>query len=368
MNRILVVDDDPFVCDMLKKQLLRCGYDVELAENGLEGLQRFQAFSPNVILLDLRMPVMTGIEFLKEIKPGVDSAYSIIILTGNGTDIEAEECYELGAQSFLRKPVNLHELKGLLKNSFRLLQYSKEIRNWNDTLASQVKTQVQEITTWQQTSIFAMAKLAESRDPETGEHIMRLSEFCKVIAQRLRRFPRYQAFINDQFIDTLYNAAPLHDIGKVGIPDYILLKPGKLTPNEFEIMKQHCRIGADTLREVNKLHTGNRFIQFGIEIAQSHHENWNGSGYPDGLKQKEIPLSAQILSMVDVYDALTSKRVYKKAYSHEESLRMIKDMNGIKFNENLITALLQSERQILAIKKQYQDSEIKLKPPLERRN
>lgn len=212
----------------------------------------------------------------------------------------------------------------------------EKLQKYNNHLEEIVNEKVQEISESQMATIFALVKLSESRDDDTGAHIERTSTLCRLIAERLRALPHSADIIDDTFINNIYKASPLHDIGKVGIPDAILLKPGKLTPPEFEIMKTHTILGFDTLSQVQKRYTQNSFLKMGMEIAKSHHEKWNGTGYPEGLSGEEIPLSARIMALADVYDALRSKRVYKEAFSHEESCAIIEEGSGKHFDPLLI--------------------------------
>ena len=200
-----------------------------------------------------------------------------------------------------------------------------------------------EISDSHMATIYALVKLSESRDDETGTHIERVSVLCKLLAEKLLQFPKYAEYIDNHFIDNIYKASALHDIGKVGIPDSILLKPGKLTTEEFEVIKQHTVIGANTLLEVQKKYPNNEFLDFGIVITYYHHEKWNGKGYPCGLSKQAIPLPARIMALVDVYDALRSKRVYKEAYSHEESVEIIKEGRGSHFDPEIVDVFLENE-------------------------
>jgi len=204
------------------------------------------------------------------------------------------------------------------------------------------KRKEEELAAAQYSMVYSLIKLAESRDDSTGAHIERVALFCKLLAEKLREHPKYKGYINDSYIDNLFKAAPLHDIGKVGISDEILLKPGKLTEEEYEIMKRHTIIGAETLKEVRRKYPGNRFLEFGISITSCHHERWDGLGYPKGLKGTEIPLSARIMAVADVYDALRSKRVYKDAYSHEEAVNIIKQGRGTQFDPDIVDVFLEN--------------------------
>lgn len=193
-------------------------------------------------------------------------------------------------------------------------------------------------------TIYSLVKLAESRDYNTGEHVLRVAELCRMLAGKLRGREKYRDYINDSYVEYIFKAAPLHDIGKVGIPDSILLKPGKLTPEEFEIMKTHTVIGEETLLEVKQRYSGYKFLEMAVHIARHHHERWDGTGYPDGLSGEDIPLSARIMAVADTYDALRSKRVYKEALTHEECLEVIRQESGTHFDPETWMCCLNAER------------------------
>jgi len=235
-------------------------------------------------------------------------------------------------------------------------QYQDQIEVFNLDLQNRVSKQVFEITAAQRSTIFAMAKLAESRDPETGEHLLRVREYVRTICHKLCLHPKYTTIIDDNYTENICAASPLHDIGKVGIPDSILLKPGRHTPEEFNTMKAHAGIGAETLSEVNRLHPGNDFIRLGIEIAESHHEKWDGTGYPYGLAGESIPLVGRILALADVYDALTSKRCYKEGFSHARSLEIIIDGSGKHFDPDVVDAFVKTQNDFVSIKERYLDA------------
>lgn len=213
-------------------------------------------------------------------------------------------------------------------------------------------------------TIYSLVKLAESRDYNTGEHVLRVAELCRLLAGKLRNREKYKNYINDSFIEFIFKAAPLHDIGKVGIPDSILLKPGRLTPEEFEIMKTHTVIGEETLLEVKQRYSGYKFLEMAVHIARHHHERWDGTGYPDGLTGEDIPLSARIMAVADTYDALRSKRVYKEALTHEESLEVIRQEAGTHFDPEIVEVLLESENEINALYIEADPGESKPRPVL----
>lgn len=235
--------------------------------------------------------------------------------------------------------------------------YLKQIEGYNLKLEERVSEHVQQITIAQQATIFALAKLAASRNLETGEHLQRMCEYSKVLSDELRLLPKYESVIDEDFIRNIYAASPLHDIGKVGIPDRILLKIDKLTEEEYAIMKTHLIIAGKTLREVDQQHPGNDFVRVGIEIAESHHERWDGKGYPYGLSGEDIPLAGRILALGDVYDAHISKQVYKEAFSHAKSREIILSGSEKNFDSDIVEAFISSEDEFIAISKRYVDTE-----------
>lgn len=212
-----------------------------------------------------------------------------------------------------------------------------------------VKKRDNEIIESQMATIFALVKLSESRDKDTGDHILRVAKLCALLADKLRRREKYKDYINGDYVESIFKATPLHDIGKVGISDSILRKPGELTAEEYEIMKTHTTIGESILNEINTRYSEYRFLKLGKCITRHHHEKWDGTGYPDGLKGENIPLSARIMAIADTYDALRSDRVYKEAYSHEKSLKIIKQGAGSHFDPEIVDVFMEYEREIKAL-------------------
>ncbi len=318
-----------------------------------------------MVLLDLMMPDLNGYQVLEYMKSQADlNQIPVVMVSAIDEADTMVKCIELGAEDYLTKPVNTVLLEAkvaacLEKRRMRKKEAAlrKQIEGYNNQLQERVSAQVEEISSIQLAAIFAMSKLAESRDPETGEHLERVREYCKIISAQLSILPKYTAMIDQMFIDNIYAASPLHDIGKVGVPDKILLKAGKLTGDEWDSIKMHPVIGAETLRAVDKQYPGNSFIQTGIDIAEFHHEKWDGSGYPHGLSENQIPLVARIMALGDVYDALTSKRCYKEAFSHEKSVKIITKDSGKHFDPEVIDAFLNIEKEFMAIRDIHQDSE-----------
>ncbi|MCF6338894.1 MAG: response regulator [Gammaproteobacteria bacterium] len=362
---ILVVDDNEMNRDLLLRRLGNAEFQLSSATNGEEALEKLHTHSFDLVLLDIMMPVLDGYETLKVIQD--DAALRrvpVIMITALDDVDSAVRCIEMGAVDYVTKPFNPILLRARVDANLGRKRISdleehrrEEIERNNVSLSEEVRAKVLEISRSQLAAIFAMSKLAESRDPETGEHLERMREYCKLLSEKLGRMPKFQSIIDKVFIDNIYAASPLHDIGKVGIDDSVLLKPGALNDEEWVIMRQHPVIGAETLREVDRQHPGNDFIHTGIEIAESHHEKWDGSGYPYGLSGEHIPLVARILALGDVYDALTSRRCYKDAFSHEKSRNIIEEGFGSHFDPDVVSAFFEAEEDFKRVRQEYRDPE-----------
>ncbi len=364
-GRILIVDDNSINLKIINDLIQVMGYDAIMAENGLYALSTLEKQECDLVLLDICMPDMDGYQVLEYMKNDSHLCKIPVIMISALDDMESiVRCIESGADDYMVKPFNHTILKARISACLERKRlhdsenkYQDQIEKYNIDLQSRVSKQVSEITAAQRSTIFAMAKLAESRDPETGKHLLRIREYVRIICQKLSLLPKYVGIIDDDYIENICAASPLHDIGKVGISDSILLKPGKLSIDEFNAMKEHTTIGAETLREVNRLHAGNDFVRTGIEIAESHHERWDGTGYPHELVGENIPLVGRILALSDVYDALTSKRCYKKAFSHTRSHEIILEGRGTHFDPDVVDAFVSAEKEFLHIKEHYVDVE-----------
>ena len=362
---VLVVDDNEMNRDMLVRRLQPLGYEVTVARDGGEAMDMLLESPVDLVLLDIMMPIKDGFEVLQEMKAHNElSIIPVIMITALDDTSSAARCIQLGAEDYLTKPFDPILLKARVSSCLERKHlydqernYRGQIEEYNNELEDRVQQQVQQITSAQLGAIFAMSKLAESRDPETGEHLERMREYCKILSVQLGKLPKYQPVIDDDFIEDIYAASPLHDIGKVGIVDSVLLKPGQLTAEEWVVMKTHPIIGAATLREVDRQHPGNSLIRMGIDIAESHHERWDGTGYPYGLKNTEIPLVARILSLGDVYDALTSKRCYKEAFDHDKSRGIVEENKGSLFDPEVVEAFLATEDEFKRVREFYQDAD-----------
>ena len=281
---------------------------------------------------------MNGYEVCETLKKDPEfKKIPVIFVSALSEPLDKVKAFSLGGVDYITKPFQLEEVQARVQTHLRLRQLQNELEDYNQHLEEKVQEQVKEISESQVATILALAKLAEYRDNDTGHHIDRIPSYCKMLAEALCNVEPYQSQITPAFIQNMVNASSLHDIGKVGIPDKILLKSARLTADEFEVMKMHTLIGSQLLEKVRASSPKNSFINMGIEIARSHHEKWDGTGYPDGLKDRQIPISAHILALTDVYDALRSRRPYKEPFTHEETCKIIKASSGTQFDTVLIS-------------------------------
>lgn len=356
---ILIVDDVEANRERLVDEIELLGHRSIEAVNGAEALERLGEHAPDLVLLDLMMPVLDGHGVLEAMsKHAAWSRIPTVVISGMDDMDSVVRCLEKGATDYLVKPIKGRLLRARIENclaTVRMRKQDEELRlitsAYNVELEGKVSAQIQEIADAHISTIFALSALAESRDPETGAHLERMREYCRLLAEVLCEHARFRSEIDDRFIVNIYAASPLHDIGKVGIPDHVLLKGGTLTEEEFTVMQRHSEIGADTLRRVTSRYANNAFLQMGIEIAQSHHERWNGAGYPDRISGESIPLSARILALCDVYDALTCKRCYKDAFSHERSTEIILAERGQHFDPDITDVFASIQGQFDEIRK-----------------
>jgi putative two-component system response regulator len=344
------VDDVPENLQLLATVLKRGGFAPRPVTSGRLAIEAAAADPPDLVLLDVQMPEMSGIDVCKWFKQDERlRSIPIIFISGlQGVD-DKVEALRVGGVDYISKPFLEQEVLARIKTHLRLSQLQAEIVSHNLQLEQRIAEQVKEVTASQMATIFALAKLAETRDDETGRHIERVQTFSRVLAEQMREMRLHVTQLTGAFVDNLYQAATLHDIGKVGTPDAILLKPGKLTAEEFDEMKKHCALGATTLTAVLKRHPDNQFLRMGVDVTWSHHEKWDGSGYPYGFKGMAIPLAARIVACADVYDALTSKRCYRPAFSHEHTCRMIQEGGGSHFDPDVAAAFTTQENRFRSI-------------------
>lgn len=360
---ILAVDDTPDNL-LLISGLLKNDYHLRVANGGERAIKIAQSENPpDLILLDIMMPDIDGYEVCRILKADKKtSAIPIIFLTAKSEIDDETKGLELGAVDYITKPISPPIVMARVKAHLALKRMQDFLRDQNAYLESEVKKRTEEVVAIQDVTIHAMASMAETRDNETGNHIRRTQHYVKVLAEKLRYHPRFEKFLNnDKTIEMLFKSAPLHDIGKVGIPDAILLKPGRLTRQEFDVMKSHTTLGRDAIVHAEKnLGIEVPFLQYAKEIAYSHQEKWDGSGYPDGLSGDNIPISARLMAVADVYDALVSRRVYKAPMLHDDAVKIMLDGRAQHFDPDMIDAFIACQDQFKLIGEKYADSETDL--------
>ena len=345
---VLLVDDTESDIDILVNAL-EPEYEVSVTLDGSSALEYVAEHLPDLILLDIMMPDLDGYEVCIRLKQDPKTRHiPILFLTAKIEEEDEARGLELGAVDYITKPFNAMLVKARVRNHLLLKRHQ-------DHLEEMVRERTGELQLTQETTIEIMGTLAEYRDSETGGHIKRTKEYIKILAEHLQDHPRYNHFLNDTTIDLLYKSAPLHDIGKLGVPDHILLKPGKLTIAEFEEMKKHCIYGLTTMQIAEKKLGVPSFLSLAGEIAYSHHEKWDGSGYPQGKRHEEIPISGRLMAIADVYDALISKRVYKIPFSHQKAVEIIRAGKGSHFDPVMVDSFLELARKFRQIALEFAD-------------
>ena len=355
---ILAIDDTPANIDVVKA-VLAADYLIQAAVSGPMALKIIDRQPPDLILLDIMMPEMDGYEVCRRIKADPRSLdIPVIFLTALTEEEDETRGLALGAVDYITKPISPAILRERVKTHLSLKAARDQLQRQNEILEEKVVERTRQMEELQDVAMVAMGSLAEARDPETGNHIRRTQHYVRLLALRLKEHPRFGEFLTPENITMLFKSAPLHDIGKVGIPDSILLKPGKLTDEEFTRMKEHPRCGRDAIAAaIHTITTASNFLVFAQEIAYGHHEKWDGSGYPEGLSGDEIPVAARLMAIADVYDALISRRVYKPPFSQEKTVAIIREGRGSHFDPDMVDAFLAIADEFYAIACQYADSE-----------
>ena len=329
--KILIVDDELVSRKKMDKLVKNLGHETFVATDGIEGWDIWKNKRTRMVITDWIMPRMDGLDLCKKIREAEGSRYTYLIMVTVKNEVQDLVVgMDAGADDFITKPFKKDELAVRIRAGERILGF-----------------ETRDIV------IFSMAKLAESRDPETGNHLERIRFYSKVLAETIAKSDDSPQEIDNLFTDNIFLTSPLHDIGKIGIPDHVLLKPGRFDDREFEIMKDHSLIGFETLNDALKRYPKAEYLQMSAEIARSHHEKFDGTGYPDGLKGKDIPLSARIVALSDVYDALVNKRAYKDAYSHDVARAIIIKDNGTHFDPMVVDAFLSCEEKFVEIFNQF---------------
>ena len=337
--RILIVDDSDIALELLERTLVKAGHTVDTAASGEEALEWVRKGVHRLIVSDWEMPGMSGLELCRKVRSVSTTYVYFILVTSHNTTADIVTGLSAGADDFISKPFNPPELLVRVRAGERVLSLeSREI------------------------AIFAMANLTESRDQETGQHLERVRSYAQLLARRMMDYPKYRGRIDDKFVRLIYETSPLHDIGKVAIPDHILRKPGKLTEDEFAVMRTHTTLGKAQLDLALEKYPDAEFLRFARDIVACHHERYDGTGYPAGLAGEEIPLCARIVAVADVYDALTSDRVYRAALPHDEAKRMILKSSGSHFDPDVIDAFIELADQFEAINRSLADGSVEQAP------
>ena len=349
---VLIVDDAETNIDILV-ETLGDAYDVRVAMDGAGALEYIRENPPDLILLDIMMPGMDGYEVCERLKSSeATRGIPVIFLTALTDEQDEARGLRLGAVDFITKPFSPELVKSRVHNHLQLKRH-------RDHLEELVRERTMELMLTQDATILSLATLAEYRDPETGGHIKRTQRYMEVLSRHLMDHPRFRDYLDGETTELLYKSAPLHDIGKVGVPDNILLKPGKLTVDEFSLMKKHCEYGRDTIvkveQEIGEVNIS--FLRYAKEIAYTHHEKWDGSGYPRGIPTSAIPISGRLMAVADVYDALISRRVYKAPLSHSTAVRLMVDGRGSHFDPDIIDAFIQLADRFKEIAFEFADFE-----------
>jgi len=334
--RALIADWDAKSREFIASVLKGAGHEVEFATDGLQALEKVRTNSPRLVIAGWELEGMDGVALTRAIRANQTAGYVyVILLRGQVGSANAVEALSAGADDFLTNPFDPTELSVRVRTAERIL--SIETRDL---------------------VIFAMAKLAESRDPETGAHLDRVRHYSRLLAAELGKTEKFKGVADSNFVRLIFLTSPLHDIGKVAVPDSVLLKPGRLNDREFEIMKLHTTLGAQVLEAALREHPEARFLQMAAEIASTHHERWDGTGYPLGTRGEAIPLCGRIVALADVYDALTSRRVYKPKLSHETARCMIMDSGGTHFDPDVLQAFARIEEDFLTVRIKHSDVQL----------
>ncbi len=351
-GRILIIDDEPAVTKMLDKQLRKADYQlIEAEHDALKALDRINEWRPDLIILDIRMPGLNGLEILKRLR-GTDgiSSIPVLIMTSSSDDRIRMAALQLQANDFLTKPAKPAELAARVHNSLLMKFQHDQLREFSAKLRFEVEVRTNELFATRREAILCLARTAESRDTDTGQHVLRVGRYAAIIGRELG--------LDHDFVSWLELAAQLHDVGKIAIPDSILYKPGKLSDEEYEIMQTHCQqadriFGGDAENAINACTSP--LLQMAARIASSHHERWDGKGYPNGLGGEEIPIEGRITSVADVFDAISSKRHYKKAFDLDSCFRLLEQGRGTQFDPRVLDAFFSASDKIVEAMNELQD-------------
>ena len=356
---ILVVDDEAINCLMLA-ELLKQEYEVAVAASGKEALDRLCGYPPvDLVLLDVGMPGMDGYQVCRSIQSNPRSRHiPVIFVTGLSEEGDEARGLEEGAVDYIAKPYSPKIILARVHTHLTLRATQNALRDQNDHLEQIIARRTADLERTLDTTVLCLASLAETRDNETRAHLLRTQHYVRVLTEQLFDHPRFREQLSSDYVERLCKVIPLHDIGKLGVPDRILLKPGSLTPEEWQVMREHAAIGRDALLKGQLPELVNSFFALAAELAYSHHEKWNGTGYPQGLAGDAIPLSGRLMALADVYDALISRRCYKEPVSHEDAVAIIASGSGTHFDPDIVAAFLQLKDTFRRIVLKYIDEAV----------
>lgn len=354
--KILIVDDENFYIDVLLN-LLKDDYKTVVAKDGEQALRRAANVPPpDLILLDILMPNMDGYEICRRLKEDpATQDIPVIFLTIKSEVSDELKGFELGAADYITKPMSPPIVSARVRTHLALNQARRQLADQNHLLELKVQERTAELSRTKDVAIYCMASLAETRHAETGKHILRTQNYVRLLAEYLKDHPRFSSYLDRNTIQMLYKTSPLHDIGKVGVADSILLKPDKLLPDEWEQMKKHAQYGHDALLRAEQVLGTTDFLQLAREIALTHHERWDGTGYPRGLSGEAIPICGRLMALADVFDALINRRVYKESMDYEEAVSIISQESGKHFDPDVVDAFLNLQDQFRQIAQEYSD-------------
>lgn len=344
---VLIVDDVEYNLVILEEMVKSLGYEARPIDSAKRALAAIHQKLPQLILLDISMPDMDGYEFCEFLKKDVRTReIPIIFISAMDTMEDKKKGFDLGAVDFITKPFELEEVTARVTTHLKIYQMKQEQAETNRRLHKMVNDQIRRIQEEEKNFILALAKLLELQGNTSSIHLRNVAKNCRLLSMSLQFTPKFEKEVSNSFVETIEFAALLHDIGEIGISDRILSKPGALTPEEMEIVKTHSKRGADILQELLEMNSHNECLKMAVDIARYHHERWDGSGYPEGLRGEEIPLVARIAAIVDVYSALVEERCYRPPYSHEESIRIINEGAGTLFDADIIEVFNKVQNQL----------------------
>ncbi len=355
MAKIMIIGDKEVDLKFLKIILKNQGHEVFTDYCKEKATEQIEEILPEIVIIDVEKESEKAFALCKKIKTEKIFHHIPIMLFCDTTDTDLMEAgFENGASDYITKPIDENEIKNRIDHRLEVLRTHKKAQEKNNSFTDEMNNFLKTVKHPQMETILALADLAQSKDDNTGKHLERMQKYTYVLTKELQKNPKYKDLIDENFIAEITAATPLHDIGKIGICDKILLKPMKLTQEEHDIIKTHTLIGDETLDNITKTFGESSFIKRGKTIARYHHERPDGTGYPDKLKENEIPLEASIMAIADVYDALRTKKPYKPAISHEKAIEIFKEQKGTQFLADAVDAFLKVEKTFSYIWLEYE--------------